>query len=155
MLALYRSGRQADALQALRRAGRRLDEELGVEPAAELRDLEFRILNQDPDLDLQPATVSSDDRTAVSAQAGPRPRPHRWPRGNRRSRLTQPRPRSGRATPALTTCRRAAVPMPRPDAVPTTCSDAPAPIASSSGPRRSPQAPPNPSGDHHVIDPNP
>jgi predicted ATPase len=47
MLALYRSGRQADALAAYHRARRALDEELGIEPEQELRDLEAAILRQD------------------------------------------------------------------------------------------------------------
>ena len=51
MLALYRSGRQADALAAYRRARAALDE-LGLEPSPDLRALERRILRQDPDLDL-------------------------------------------------------------------------------------------------------
>lgn len=50
MLALYRSGRQADALEAYRAGSRLLDEELGLEPTPELRDLERRILVQDPGL---------------------------------------------------------------------------------------------------------
>jgi len=50
-LALYRSGRQADALRALATAGELLREELGLEPSRELRDLEARILSQDPTLD--------------------------------------------------------------------------------------------------------
>jgi DNA-binding SARP family transcriptional activator len=50
MLALYRSGRQTDALRAYREAREALDE-LGVEPAAPLRELERRILTQDPALD--------------------------------------------------------------------------------------------------------
>ena len=50
MLALYRSGRQADALAAYRSAERALREELGIQPSAELRELERRILAQDPEL---------------------------------------------------------------------------------------------------------
>ena len=49
MLALYRAGRQADALAAYREARDALDE-LGLEPSAELRALERRILEQDPSL---------------------------------------------------------------------------------------------------------
>jgi DNA-binding SARP family transcriptional activator/streptogramin lyase len=47
MLALYRSGRQADALDAYRSGRRLLDEELGLEPGEELRRLERAILAQD------------------------------------------------------------------------------------------------------------
>jgi len=50
MLALYRSGRQADALDSYRQGRATLDEQLGLEPGPELRDLEQRILRQDPTL---------------------------------------------------------------------------------------------------------
>jgi DNA-binding SARP family transcriptional activator len=50
-LALYRSGRQAEALRALADAGRTLREELGIEPSRELRELESAILGHDPALD--------------------------------------------------------------------------------------------------------
>ncbi len=52
MVALYRSGRQADALRAFEYARRTLADELGIDPSRELRDLEQRILEQDPALDL-------------------------------------------------------------------------------------------------------
>ena len=48
MLALYRSGRQADALAAYRTARQVLIDELGIEPGAALRDLEQAILLQSP-----------------------------------------------------------------------------------------------------------
>ena len=50
MLALYRSGRQADALDVYRETRSTLSEELGLEPSDELRDLERRILAHDPTL---------------------------------------------------------------------------------------------------------
>ena len=52
MLALYRSGRQAEALAAYQAGRRRLAEELGLEPAPELRELQRKILEQDPELEL-------------------------------------------------------------------------------------------------------
>jgi DNA-binding SARP family transcriptional activator len=52
MLALYRSARQAEALDAYRAAHRELSEELGLEPSERLRLLEQAILRQDPSLDL-------------------------------------------------------------------------------------------------------
>jgi DNA-binding SARP family transcriptional activator len=51
MLALYRSGRQAEALGVYRAGRRILVDELGIEPGAELRELERAILAQDPGLD--------------------------------------------------------------------------------------------------------
>ena len=54
MLALYRCGRQAEALEAYRTARRTLVEEVGVEPGAELRALHDAILAQDPVLDAPP-----------------------------------------------------------------------------------------------------
>lgn len=50
MLALYRSGRQAEALEFYRGLRRRLDDELGLQPSQELRDLEAAILRQDDEL---------------------------------------------------------------------------------------------------------
>jgi DNA-binding SARP family transcriptional activator/flavin reductase (DIM6/NTAB) family NADH-FMN oxidoreductase RutF len=52
MLALYRSGRQTDALASYKEAWRRLGQELGIVPSAELRRLEAAILAHDPALDL-------------------------------------------------------------------------------------------------------
>jgi len=58
MLALYRSGRQAEALDVYHDARRTLIDELGIEPGAELRGLEQSILVQDPALDRRaPAPV--------------------------------------------------------------------------------------------------
>ena len=50
MIALYRSGRQADALSVYRQTRQTLAEELGIEPSPVLQGLEFAILNQSPEL---------------------------------------------------------------------------------------------------------
>lgn len=59
LVALYRSGRQTEALAAYRRTRHRLVEELGVEPGPELRSLHRRILEQDELLDLAPQASST------------------------------------------------------------------------------------------------
>lgn len=53
MLALYRSGRQGEALRAFQRCRQILGNELGIDPSAALQRLEERILLQDPGLDLK------------------------------------------------------------------------------------------------------
>lgn len=53
MLALYRSGRQAEALSVYRETREELVEEFGIEPTPALRELERAILTQDPSLDLE------------------------------------------------------------------------------------------------------
>jgi SARP family transcriptional regulator, regulator of embCAB operon len=70
MLALYRSGRQVDALAAYRRARATLDRELGVEPSERLQGMHVAILKRDPQLAApQPGTgqVVSTIRTRLSA----------------------------------------------------------------------------------------
>ena len=54
MLALYRSRRQAEALDAYQSFRQKLDDELGIEPSQRLRELERRILQQDPALAPRP-----------------------------------------------------------------------------------------------------
>lgn len=75
MLALYRSDRQADALRAYGQARERLVEELGVDPGPALRELESRILAQDPLLDPAPAapTEPPPARPAGAAVVDPEP----------------------------------------------------------------------------------
>jgi DNA-binding SARP family transcriptional activator len=67
MLALYRSGRQAEALAAYRAAREALVDALGIEPAAPLRRLELAILAQDPALDLAPSRLPA---TVIFADLG-------------------------------------------------------------------------------------
>jgi predicted ATPase len=62
MLALYRSGRQADALEIYRQTSELLRDELGLEPSPQLRELERSILNQD-------ATVQPPPRAATAPPA--------------------------------------------------------------------------------------
>jgi len=51
MLALYRQGRHAEALAAFQELRAMLRDELGIDPSADLAELQYRILNQDPALD--------------------------------------------------------------------------------------------------------
>jgi DNA-binding SARP family transcriptional activator len=67
MLALYRSGRQAEALRAFGRLREELGQELGIEPSRELADLEQAILLQRPELDWTPPAQ------LPSTGSGPRP----------------------------------------------------------------------------------
>lgn len=62
MLALYRAGRQAEALEVYREMRRSLVDELGIEPGRSLQALERSILTQDPGLDYRPRAVR--ERTA-------------------------------------------------------------------------------------------
>src|SRR5450755_3974765 len=67
MLALYRCGRQAEALDAYQRAREQLTGELGLEPGPELKALQTAILNQDPSL--APVALASGS-PAASLSAG-------------------------------------------------------------------------------------
>jgi len=69
MLALYRSGRHAEALASYRAFRGALADELGIEPSASLRELEGMMLRQDPSLD--PAKPSTAASTAPTTDDGP------------------------------------------------------------------------------------
>ena len=85
MLALYRCGRQADALEAYRAARAALVEQVGVEPGPELRRLHEAILRQDAALDHaggdvpRPPAPAADERAraATARPPGRRREPHR------------------------------------------------------------------------------
>jgi DNA-binding SARP family transcriptional activator len=62
MLALYRSGRQADAIQAYHRARRALVDELGIEPGPALRQVYTSILRQERSLEPDAAAASPEDQ---------------------------------------------------------------------------------------------
>jgi predicted ATPase/DNA-binding SARP family transcriptional activator len=70
-LALYRSGRQPEALSVLRELVARLDEEYGLEPRPELRALERALLAQDPALELPVATSASVSPVPAPVDASP------------------------------------------------------------------------------------
>ncbi len=90
MVALYRSGRQAEALRAFRDARERLADELGISPGAELTRLHERLLAMDPALDAPAARLAGGPaRGALSAAGtpavplpGPQPAPDGAPRAS-------------------------------------------------------------------------
>ncbi|MEV1145289.1 BTAD domain-containing putative transcriptional regulator [Micromonospora sp. NPDC049799] len=104
MLALFRSGRQAEALAAYRDVDELLREEYGLEPGEELRELHRRILRADPTL-LLPAATSP---TPTDAQPPPVPVPS--------PRLPVPARTPLPAVPSAAS-RPATVPVPDPPAV--------------------------------------
>ena len=90
MLALYRSDRQADALDAYQAARHALIDELGIEPSESLQRLQQAILRHDPALELPTGTVAvkgaapapapAADAAVATPRARPRPRRRALPR---------------------------------------------------------------------------
>jgi DNA-binding SARP family transcriptional activator len=76
MLALYRSGRQTEALLAYQSLRRLLVEEVGIDPSPALKELEHRILVHDPALDLERAPANG-ERPAAAASTEIPPVPER------------------------------------------------------------------------------
>jgi hypothetical protein len=74
-LALTRAGRQADALQVLRQVRDVLDEELGIEMSAELRELQTAVLRQDPSLEWVPPPREPGTPFAASTRREPQSAP--------------------------------------------------------------------------------
>jgi YVTN family beta-propeller protein len=70
MLALYRTGRQADALAAFQDARRRLVSDVGIEPGASLQHLQRQVLDQDPALLLPETQRHRRTRRATTLLAG-------------------------------------------------------------------------------------
>jgi DNA-binding SARP family transcriptional activator len=87
-LALYRSGRQADALAVLRRLRHALLDDLGLDPSPKVAELESLLLQQDPSLEASPVPAATRDG-AVPDDVGPSPVP------------LPPRLVSGRADPPI------------------------------------------------------
>jgi DNA-binding SARP family transcriptional activator len=75
MLALYRSGRQAEALRAYTTARARLGEEVGLEPGPDLRRLETDILAQSPELEWRPPPPESVAPEVLAEPHPPAPAP--------------------------------------------------------------------------------
>ena len=73
MLALYRSGRQAEALRAYARVRSLLGEELGIEPGAPLRGLEEAMLLQKPELDWVPPASTIPAPVGLGRRGRPTP----------------------------------------------------------------------------------
>jgi predicted ATPase/DNA-binding SARP family transcriptional activator len=100
--ALYRDGRQADALRAYGAARRHLVDELGIEPGPALRDVERAVLAQDPALAWSPLP-DGDDHTAPVVDRVP-------PEAAERDAAEREQERAGGDGSAGTPRRRAAIP---------------------------------------------
>jgi DNA-binding SARP family transcriptional activator/Tfp pilus assembly protein PilF len=105
MLALYRSGRQAEALAAFADARRVLAGELGIEPGAALRQLHARILAADPALDIapsqeQPAAQERAEQTPAEQTPAAQETTEQQPSAQGTARRDEALPSASRARPA-------------------------------------------------------
>ena len=81
MLALYRCGRQSEALSEYDRLRRQLADELGVDPSESLQRMHRQVLNHAPALDWTgPSQAPDEDEAAVAGGVSERPRHRRWRR---------------------------------------------------------------------------
>jgi DNA-binding SARP family transcriptional activator len=101
MLALYRCGRQGEALAAYQRARAALIEELGAEPGNELRELHQQILTADPALQLQDGAARRPRSAADMPRQLPAPVPQFTGRGKELAALTRLLDQAARAAPAV------------------------------------------------------
>ncbi|MBM0277744.1 BTAD domain-containing putative transcriptional regulator [Micromonospora tarensis] len=146
MLALYRSGRQAEALAAYREFGDLLREEYGIEPGEALRELHRRMLRSDPTLAVRvaepstkpPRTDPAPDRAESAPpqpeSAPPRPSPRRPDAESAPPRIEPPQP----PPPALAPTPEPVPSVPPPSLLSIPVS-APPPVAA---PRRTRTPPP-------------
>ncbi|MGW2827605.1 AfsR/SARP family transcriptional regulator [Streptomyces sp. NPDC001286] len=117
MLALYRSGRQAEALAAYRRTRATLVTELGIEPGAPLRDLHARILATDASLTAGASswsTPADSDSPPTAPPSGSAPQPTRasgTPQRDETQPSATPTTPAALTTPSTPSAARAATPQ--------------------------------------------
>ena len=115
MVALYRSGRQAEALEAYQQARRNLNEELGIDPGPALRELQRLVLDQDSSLDapsalaLEPGSDEQPDTPSTPPSSPPRVREER----KKSSRSFSSRSSASIRSPSWPTRRTGALPCSR------------------------------------------
>ena len=110
MLALYRAGRQADALEAFQEARSVLRDELGLDPSPALQRLEHQILNQDPELAAPDAFAPARHPAATTKPSGI----VTFLLTEAEAPSTQARANGRRSTRRVRRCRRTATPCSSP-----------------------------------------